>query len=73
MSKTTDIPAALIAPPNGYTDWLADLRTRIQTAQQRAALAVNRELVLLMRLKDLGARIVERSLARDDSQLSWVA
>ncbi|OYY94019.1 MAG: hypothetical protein B7Y41_08780 [Hydrogenophilales bacterium 28-61-23] len=41
------IPASLIDPPTGYTDWLADLKARIHTAQQRAALAVNRELVLL--------------------------
>ena len=28
-------------------DWFAELKTRIHNAQQRAALAVNRELVLL--------------------------
>jgi hypothetical protein len=28
-------------------DWLADLKARIHTAQQRATLAVNQELVLL--------------------------
>lgn len=33
--------------PEGYADWLAELKTRIHTAQQRATLAVNRELVLL--------------------------
>lgn len=33
--------------PEGYADWLADLKGRIHTAQQRATLAVNRELVLL--------------------------
>lgn len=37
----------LTAPPEGYADWLAELKSRIHTAQQRAALAVNRELVLL--------------------------
>ena len=41
----TDKPASLIPIPQGYTDWLADLKGRIHTAQQRAALAVNRELV----------------------------
>ena len=37
-----------IAPvPADYGPWLAELKTRIHAAQQRAALAVNRELVLL--------------------------
>ena len=40
-------PAGLIDPPTGYADWLAELKGRIHTAQQRATLAVNRELVLL--------------------------
>lgn len=43
----TDIPASLISPPAGYAEWLADLKGRIHIAQQRATLAVNRELVLL--------------------------
>ena len=34
-------------PPEGYADWLAELKARIHGAQQRASLAVNRELVLL--------------------------
>jgi len=42
-----DKPASLIPPPEGYADWLADLKTRIHSAQQRSALAVNRELVTL--------------------------
>jgi len=33
--------------PEGYADWLAELKGRIHLAQQRATLAVNRELVLL--------------------------
>ncbi|TEA77521.1 PDDEXK nuclease domain-containing protein [Allopusillimonas ginsengisoli] len=41
----TDTPTSLIPAPQGYADWLADLKRRIDTAQQRAALAVNRELV----------------------------
>lgn len=40
-------PPSLIPPPAGYAEWLADLKGRIHTAQQRATLAVNRELVLL--------------------------
>jgi hypothetical protein len=35
------------ALPQGYADWLLELKTRIHSAQQRATLAVNRELVLL--------------------------
>lgn len=43
----SDMPVSLIPPPEGYADWLADLKGRIHNAQQRATLAVNRELVLL--------------------------
>ncbi len=43
----SDKPVTLLLPPEGYADWLADLKTRIHAAQQRATLAVNRELVLL--------------------------
>lgn len=68
-------PTACAAPPDGYTDWLADLKSRIHTAQQRATLAVNRELVLLywqighdilMRQasQGWGAKVIER-LAQD--------
>lgn len=44
MSETS---IGLTKPPAGYSDWLSDLKGRIHTAQQRATLAVNRELVLL--------------------------
>ena len=44
---TDPTPVMLTDPPPGYVDWLSELKTRIHTAQQRAALAVNRELVLL--------------------------
>ncbi len=40
-------PASLTPPPQGYAEWLAELKTRIHSAQQRATLAVNSELVLL--------------------------
>lgn len=43
----SDKPASLMPSPEGYADWLADLKGRIHAAQQRATLAVNRELVLL--------------------------
>jgi hypothetical protein len=42
-----DQPTSFIPTPSGYADWLVDLKARIHSAQQRAALAVNRELVLL--------------------------
>jgi DUF1016 N-terminal domain len=44
-SPALDLPAGLSPQPEGYADWLADLKGRIHTAQQRATLAVNRELV----------------------------
>lgn len=73
MNETT--PVSLIASPSGYADWLADLKTRIHTAQQRATLAVNRELVLLywqigrdilsrQAEQGWGAKVIER-LAHD--------
>lgn len=40
-------PVSLPPPPEGYADWLADLKGRIHTAHQRTTLAVNRELVPL--------------------------
>jgi predicted nuclease of restriction endonuclease-like (RecB) superfamily len=43
----SDTPASLSMPPDGYGDWLIALKSRIHNAQQRATLAVNRELVLL--------------------------
>jgi predicted nuclease of restriction endonuclease-like (RecB) superfamily len=43
----SDQPVRLTTPPEGYADWLTELKARIHGAQQRAALAVNRELVLL--------------------------
>jgi predicted nuclease of restriction endonuclease-like (RecB) superfamily len=37
----------LAAVPPGYAEWLAELKARIHSAQQRATLAVNSELLLL--------------------------
>ncbi|MCU0256022.1 MAG: DUF1016 N-terminal domain-containing protein, partial [Vicinamibacterales bacterium] len=54
----TPRPASLTTPPAAYADWLAELKTRIHSAQQRAALAVNRELVLLY--WQIGRDILER-------------
>ena len=36
-----------LLPPTGYPEFLQELKTRIRGAQVRAALAVNRELILL--------------------------
>lgn len=44
--------------PADYAAWLADLKARIHSAQQRATLAVNRELVLLY--WQIGRDILER-------------
>jgi predicted nuclease of restriction endonuclease-like (RecB) superfamily len=74
-SPPLDRPVALIDAPAGYADWLAELKARIHTAQQRAALVVNQELVLLYWQigKDIlarqasqgwGAKVIER-LAHD--------
>ena len=71
----SDEPISLTPPPEGYADWLADLKGRIHTAQQRATLAVNRELVLLywqigrdilarQAAQGWGAKVIER-LAHD--------
>ncbi len=71
----TDEPSSLTPTPQGYADWLDELKGRIHGAQQRAALAVNRELVglywqigrdILARQAEQGwgAKVIER-LAHD--------
>jgi predicted nuclease of restriction endonuclease-like (RecB) superfamily len=71
----TERQVSLVDAPAGYADWLAELKTRIQATQQRAALAVTSELVsLYWRLgRDIlqrqeqagwGAKVIER-LAHD--------
>jgi len=71
----SDQPSSLTPPPEGYADWLADLKGRIHTAQQCATLAVNREMVLLywqigsdilarQSAQGWGAKVIDR-LARD--------
>jgi predicted nuclease of restriction endonuclease-like (RecB) superfamily len=45
-----------------YGTWLADLKQRIHSAQQRAVLSVNRELILLY--WQIGRDILERQLAQ---------
>ena len=71
----SDTPVSLTPTPGGYAEWLLDLKSRIHTAQQRASLAVNRELVLLywqigrdilarQAEQGWGAKVIER-LAHD--------
>ncbi len=55
---STERPASLTTPPTGYAAWLAELKARIHAAQQRAALAVNHELVPLY--WQIGRDILER-------------
>ncbi|KAA1421910.1 DUF1016 domain-containing protein [Nocardioides humilatus] len=55
-----NISSSLIDPPEGYGDWLADLKTRIHSAQQRAALAVNTELLKLY--WQIGRDILDRQV-----------
>lgn len=43
----SDTSINLTEPPEGYGAWLAELKHRIHSAQQRATLAVNQELIAL--------------------------
>ena len=74
-TTASDMPISLTAPPEGYADWLGDLKTRIHAAQQRALQAVNLELVQLyweigtailarQQKQGWGAKVVDR-LAHD--------
>lgn len=56
------VPPGLILQPEGYAEWLTDLKSRIHIAQQRATLAVNRELVGLY--WQIGRDILSRQQAR---------
>ena len=72
---TPERPVSMTPMPSDYADWLVDLKGRIHSAQQRATMAVNRELVglywqigrdILVRQADQGwgAKVIER-LAHD--------
>ena len=61
----------IIQPSEGYIDWLSELKIKIHNAQQRATLAVNKELVLLywqigneiltrQEKQGWGAKVIER-------------
>lgn len=56
----------LIPTSPDYVSWLADLKSRVERARQRAALAVNRELVVLY--WQIGSDILERQ-----RRLGWGA
>jgi len=71
----SDKPTSLTPAPEGYGDWLVEVKNRIHHAQQSATLAVNRELITLYWQigKDIlarqatqgwGAKVIER-LASD--------
>ena len=75
MSSKIDKPIPLTRAPEGYGDWLKELKERINNARQRAAIAVNKELVLLywqigrdilsrQAAQGWGTKVIER-LARD--------
>lgn len=68
-------PPSFTDVPNGYAEWLAELKLRVHSARQRAATAVNRELVDLywkigrdilaqQATQGWGAKVIER-LAHD--------
>jgi hypothetical protein len=61
IDDSDDTPAALLARPASYAEWLTELEMRIHTAQQRTALAVNRDLLSLY--WQLGRDLLERQAA----------
>ncbi|MBA3035806.1 MAG: DUF1016 domain-containing protein [Desulfobacterium sp.] len=74
-SSAKGLPISLNTQPEGYDEWLKDLKIRIHTAQQRSTLAVSRELILLywqigreiltrQEKSGWGAKVIER-LAHD--------
>src|SRR6266481_1200946 len=52
------VPGSGTALPTGYAELLEDLKVRVRTAQLKATLSVNREMIQLY--WDIGRRIVER-------------
>lgn len=61
-----DQAVALTEAPEGYSEWLADLKHRIHASRQRAALAVNSE--MLSMYWKIGYEILER-----ESDQGWGA
>lgn len=52
----------LALPPEGYREWLKDIKERIRTAQQKVVLASNSELIVLY--WQIGREILERQKQR---------
>ncbi|AHG65295.1 hypothetical protein MIM_c32310 [Advenella mimigardefordensis DPN7] len=51
-------PLSLVPAPEGYANWLSELKNCICSARQRAALVVNRELIMLY--WQIGCDILQR-------------
>ncbi len=64
VKSMTDTPISLDTPPEGYTDWLLELKGRIHNAQKRTSLGVNQGLVLLYRQTGQYIQIVQRAVAQ---------
>ena len=62
MSSKTGKPIQFTQAPEGYGDWLKELKEKINNARQRAAIAVNTELVLLY--WQIGRDILSRQAAQ---------
>jgi predicted nuclease of restriction endonuclease-like (RecB) superfamily len=63
--------AQLLSPPDGYSEWLKELKARIRSAQQKAVLVANNEMLVLywqigrdilqrQRAQGWGAKVVDR-------------
>lgn len=59
-------PASLTDAPKGYATWIADVKQRVRSAQMRASLAVNHELIALY--WSIGRDILDRQ-----EKLGWGA
>jgi hypothetical protein len=64
ITRTSSRPVA--TAPTGYAEWLADVKARVHAAQQRAALAVNRELLAFYWRLGRDIRFVSLARVRDD-------
>ena len=63
--------AQLLSPPDGYSEWLKELKAQIRSVQQKAVLAANSEMLVLywrigrdilerQREQGWGAKVVDR-------------
>ena len=75
MKRTTDVTLRDSTLPAGYPEFIAELKARIRSAQVRAVVSVNRELILLywqiggdilarQQTEGWGAKVIDR-LSRD--------